>query len=49
MYKVDICSITETNHVKRQPYKFKLHSNYMAFWSTVINRYAGVGLVLHRK
>jgi len=49
MHKVDFCGITETGHVKGQSYKLSIHPDYTAFWSTVINRYAGVGLVLHRK
>ena len=49
MHKVDISGVTETGHLKGQHYKFNHHPNYMSFWSNVINRHAGVGLILHRK
>src|SRR6266498_4490787 len=49
LHNVDFCGLTETGHAKGQPYKLTQHSSYTAFWSTVINRHAGVGLVLYRK
>ncbi len=49
LHKVDFCGITETGHAKGQSYKLAQHEAYTAFWSTTINRHAGVGLVLHRK
>ena len=49
MNKVDFCSVTEIRHMKSQPYKHKHHPNYTVLWSTTINRYAGVGLILHHK
>ena len=41
--------MTETCHPKGQKYKVPHHPKYTAFWSSTINRHAGVGLVLHRK
>ncbi len=49
MHKVDICDVTETGHLKSQKYKFPYHSTYSAFWSSDINRYVGVGLIIYRK
>ena len=49
LHKIDFCEITETGHMKGQPYKLNYHPDYLSFWSNVINRHAGVGLVLHRK
>jgi len=49
LHKIDFCGVTETGHKKGQPYKLDHHPTYTALWSTVINRHAGVGLVLHRK
>src|SRR6266498_4452087 len=49
MQKVDFCGITETGHKKGQSYKLNQHSEYIGYWSNVINCHAGVGLVMHRK
>ena len=49
MHQVDFCEVTETDHMKAQPYKAKQYPNHISFWSSIINRYAGVGLILHRK
>ena len=49
LHKIDICGVTETGHDKGQKYKFQHHPTYSAFWSSSINRHAGVGLILHRK
>ena len=49
LHKIDISRVTETGHPKGQPYKLNHHPNYTSFWSNVINKHAGVGLVLHRK
>jgi len=49
LHKVDICRVIETGHSIGQKYKLKQHPKYSAFWSTPVNRYAGVGLLIHRK
>jgi len=49
LHKVDFCDVTETGHSKGQKYKMKHHKDFLAFWSSSINRYAGVGLIIHRK
>ncbi len=49
MHKIDICGVTETDHPKGQKYKFSHHPDYAAFWSSSINRHAGVGFIIHRK
>jgi len=49
LHKVDICGVTETGHSKGHKYKFTQHPEYSAFWSSHINRHAGVGLLVHRK
>ncbi len=46
---MDICGVTETGHIKEQKYKTKHHPDYAAFWSSVINRHTGVGLIIHRR
>ena len=49
LHKVDICGVTETGHTTGQKYKTKQHPEFAAYWSTSVNRYAGVGLIIHRK
>ncbi len=49
LHNVDICGITETRHTKGQKYQTKQHPDFTAFWSSSINRHAGVGLIVHKK
>jgi len=49
LHQVDICGVTETSHPQGQKYQFPHHPEYLAFWSSHINRHAGVGLIVHRK
>src|SRR6266540_6601411 len=49
LHKIDICGVTETGHQIGQKYKFPHHPEYKAFWSSSINRFAGVGLIINRK
>ena len=49
LHKIDFCGVTETDHTIGQKYKSNLHPDFSAFWSSTINRHAGVSLILHRK
>ncbi len=46
---IDFYGMTETCHQKGMKYKDSYHPEYTAIWSSLINRHAGVGLLIHRK
>src|SRR6266498_2086361 len=46
---IDFLGVTETCHPKGQRFKAPSNLHYTAFWSNIVNKKAGVGLILHRK
>jgi len=48
-HKIDFYRLSETYYPKGIKFKTQYHPTYIAFWSTKINRHAGIGIILHQK
>ncbi len=48
-YNIDFFELTKTYYPKGIKFKTLTNPTYIAFWSTYINRHAGVGIILYRK
>ena len=47
-FDTDFVGLTETRHKSDQFYKNRNNPNFISFWSTHINTYAGVGILIKR-